>query len=134
MKFLIKLKNGIPVDHPIAYDNFVQAYPDIDPDNLPENFGNFVRVDPPILGPYQKEYINKYELVGNVYTDVYEIKEMTSEEILHIQNEVKQNWSIFGFQSWQFNEEECKFESPVPYPSDGLNYIWNESIANWEAV
>lgn len=35
------------------------------------------------------------------------------------------------FESWLLNEDTCLWESPVPYPSDGLLYSWNESIINW---
>ena len=32
-----------------------------------------------------------------------------------------------AFDSWQLNETTCRWEPPVTYPSDGKNYIWNES-------
>jgi len=38
------------------------------------------------------------------------------------------------FQSWVLNEDTCLWEAPIPYPDDGLNYIWNESITNWTEV
>ena len=36
------------------------------------------------------------------------------------------------FPSWTLNEESCLWDSPVPYPSDGNNYYWNEETLNWE--
>ena len=38
------------------------------------------------------------------------------------------------FASWLLNEESCLWEAPIPYPSDGEFYNWNEEIQNWEAV
>ena len=36
------------------------------------------------------------------------------------------------FASWILNEDTCRWEAPVAYPTDGQNYSWNESIVNWE--
>ena len=36
------------------------------------------------------------------------------------------------FDSWVLNEDTCKWDAPVTYPADGLSYIWNETIQNWE--
>lgn len=38
------------------------------------------------------------------------------------------------FASWLLNEESCLWEAPVPHPSDGERYNWNEETQNWEAV
>ena len=38
------------------------------------------------------------------------------------------------FASWVLNEETCRWDAPVPYPSDGLIYTWNEELGDWEAV
>ena len=35
------------------------------------------------------------------------------------------------FPSWTLNEQTCLWQSPVPYPSDGKMYTWNEDILNW---
>lgn len=36
--------------------------------------------------------------------------------------------------SWTLNEEACLWDSPIPYPTDGGLYKWNEEIKNWESV
>ena len=36
------------------------------------------------------------------------------------------------FASWSLNEETCNWESPIPYPSDGFTYFWNEEELDWE--
>ena len=38
------------------------------------------------------------------------------------------------FPSWILNEDSCLWDSPVPYPTDGNNYTWNEDILNWELI
>ena len=38
------------------------------------------------------------------------------------------------FPSWTLNKESCLWDSPVPYPSDGKRYIWNEDILNWQEI
>jgi hypothetical protein len=36
--------------------------------------------------------------------------------------------------SWIFNEATLNWDPPIPYPSDGKTYIWNESIQQWVQV
>jgi hypothetical protein len=36
------------------------------------------------------------------------------------------------YDSWLLDEETCNWEAPVPYPSDGFRYIWNEADTDWE--
>jgi hypothetical protein len=36
------------------------------------------------------------------------------------------------FDSWLLVEETCIWESPVPYPTDGFTYTWNEENTDWE--
>lgn len=38
------------------------------------------------------------------------------------------------FDSWVLNEETARWEAPIPYPSDGLIYSWNEEVLAWEEV
>ena len=38
------------------------------------------------------------------------------------------------YDSWLLVEETCQWESPVPYPDDGLMYSWNEELTDWEAT
>jgi hypothetical protein len=36
------------------------------------------------------------------------------------------------YESWVLDEETCRWVSPVPYPTDGFTYFWNESELDWE--
>lgn len=38
------------------------------------------------------------------------------------------------YASWVLNEDTCQWEPPIPYPSDGLPYVWNELTRNWVAI
>jgi hypothetical protein len=38
------------------------------------------------------------------------------------------------FPSWILNEDTCRWNAPVAYPTDGQNYYWDESVTNWVAV
>lgn len=38
------------------------------------------------------------------------------------------------YPSWVLNEETCKWEAPIAYPTDGLMYSWNEELTEWEAT
>jgi hypothetical protein len=38
------------------------------------------------------------------------------------------------FDSWIVNEETAQWEAPIPYPTDGLAYVWNNNKINWEAT
>ena len=35
------------------------------------------------------------------------------------------------YPSWILNNNTWLWESPVPYPTDGKRYIWDETITNW---
>lgn len=38
------------------------------------------------------------------------------------------------FPSFVLNEETCHWESPVPYPTDGNRYEWNEENQEWVSL
>lgn len=39
---------------------------------------------------------------------------------------------IQHFPSWVLNENTCNYEAPIPYPKDGNEHFWNESLQVWE--
>ena len=136
MELFIRIKDGQPFEHPIFGDNFSEAFPDVDVNNLPPEFARFQRVEAPAWGPYQKNPYVTYERgVDGVYRDVWHCEEMTAEEIKAKQDFVKQQW-VEGpnFKSWLFNEEKCAFEPPLPYPTTGKPYAWDEEIVSWIEV
>ena len=35
------------------------------------------------------------------------------------------------YASWKLNEDTCLWDAPIPYPTDGKQYIWNEHQQEW---
>ena len=35
------------------------------------------------------------------------------------------------YPSWKLNTDTCLWESPIPYPQDDKQYIWNEAELEW---
>jgi len=135
MELFIRIQNGQPFEHPILGDNFRQAFPHIDVNNLPSDFAKFVRVTPPVLGPYEKNQTVSYQLVNGVYTDVFACDQLTAEEIALKQQAVKDEWAVNnGFASWTFNETTCIFEAPTPMPNNGKFYRWDEPTTSWMEI
>ena len=133
MELFIRIKDGAPFEHPIMADNFSQAFPDVDTENLPAEFAKFVRIAPPKLGVYEKNQTVSYQLVDGVYTDVFTCEQMTVQEIASKQQQVKDSWAnINGFASWTFNEQTCAYEPPTPMPTDTTKrYAWDEPTLTW---
>jgi hypothetical protein len=38
------------------------------------------------------------------------------------------------YASWSLNEDTCLWDAPVPYPTDGKYYQWDEATASWIEV
>jgi hypothetical protein len=38
------------------------------------------------------------------------------------------------FESWVLNEDSCLWDAPVPYPTDGAVYVWDEETVAWVEV
>lgn len=89
MMCLIRIVDGKPFEHPILTDNYLQVYPDTDLDNLPEGLAWFERKLRPEL-PEGYVFVSEnsvYEFDGNVWTDVWKIRELTAEEIAKYQQD-----------------------------------------------
>jgi hypothetical protein len=80
MELFIRIKNGQPFEHPIFADNFAQAFPNVDVNNLPPEFAKFKRVKPPNLGIFEVYEGATYEYVDGIYTDIHHVRLMTDKE------------------------------------------------------
>lgn len=64
-------------------------------------------------------------------------------------NKIRKNYAGIGFsydeirdafippkvyESWVLDEETCRWISPIPYPTDGKEYMWDEETVSWIAV
>jgi hypothetical protein len=38
------------------------------------------------------------------------------------------------FDSWVLDEETCRWQPPIAYPTDGLMYQWVEADLNWQII
>lgn len=134
MELFIQIRNGQPFEHPIFGGNFRQAFPNIDPDNLPESFARFVRVEAPVVGVYEVYEGVTYEWQNGLVTDVHHVRAMTVEETIAKQDAAKASWKDTGYASWVFDEAICAFKAPAPYPTDGKIYRWDEPTVSWVEV
>jgi hypothetical protein len=87
MELFIRIVDGQPFEHPIFGDNFRQAFPHIDPENLPPEFARFVRTEIPMIGEFEVYEGVTYERVDGVFTDVHHVRPMTDKEIAALQKE-----------------------------------------------
>ena len=84
------------------------------------------------------------EFIKNLYKDQHLPVIQTS-----YNNNIRKNFAGIGYQydqqrdafiapklynSWILNETTCQWESPIPMPTDGQKYQWNESLVNWEVI
>ena len=135
MELYIRIKDGQPFEHPILGDNFRAAFPEVDTNNLPQDFARFQRIEAPLLGVYELNQRVQYERgADGVYRDVWYCDQMTADQIKEKQDAVKANWAVNGFSSWIFDEATCSFNPPVPRPEDGNNYAWRESDTSWVLI
>lgn len=128
MNLFIQVNEGQPVNHPAFEDNLLRAF-----GRIPEDWEPFVRVEQPTPGVY--ELLDSpdptYQKINGVWTDVWALRSMTSAEKTAKQDAVKAQWAQTGFASWVFDEDTCRFKAPVPRPTDGKNYRWDEPTISW---
>ena len=137
MELYIRIKDGLPFEHPILGDNFRQAFPDIDTNNLPPEFARFVRVAAPALGPFEVYVDCVYELVDGVYTDVHNVRQMTDEEKAAVHQRVIDAWALipnaFNFTAWVLDEAALRMVPPTPRPvEEGKIFRWSGADNNWK--
>jgi len=133
MQLYICVTNSETVNHPAFEDNLLQAFGEI-----PAHWEAFVRVDKPLLAPYQKcDQAPTYERVEGTWTDSWFLRDMTAEEKADKQTLVKSEWvaqaQYANYTTWTFNEETCSFIPPVPRPDTG-DYNWSGADNNWVLV
>lgn len=80
MELYIRIVDGKPFEHPIFGDNFREAFPNVDVNNLPPEFARFERITCPYLATtFQVDEVS-YQWVGDVVKDVWSVRDMTAEE------------------------------------------------------
>ena len=131
MELYIELVDGNPINHPILKSSLKAI--GIDMNNIPPNYARFVRRIP-VHGVYERMKLVEYVLYDGIYTDKYEYRSLTEEEKQEKQQQVKSEWAAGGHPSWIWDEENCKFNPPIPKPADaeGSFWSWNEESGIWE--
>jgi len=80
LELYIQIRDGQPFEHPIFADNFREAFPDVDTENLPDTFAKFIRVDQPVPDTYEVYEGVTYQWVDGAVKDVHSVRPMTDEE------------------------------------------------------
>jgi len=127
MELYIQVKDGKPFEHPIVADNFRQAFPHIDTNNLPPEFARFVRVQPPAIGLFEVCPECVYELVDGVYTDIHNVRPMTAEEKAAKIAEAKAN---LPNPTWRIDEETLRPILPL-MPTTGGPWTFDHTARDW---
>jgi hypothetical protein len=100
MNLYIQIKDNQTINHPIFEDNFIQAFPDIDINNLPPEFAKFRRIPMEECGltndgPLKKLVITNYRLANDgFWEDVWEIVDKETHEI-HEYNNFKEERKLY---------------------------------------
>lgn len=129
MNFLLQIKDGQPVGHPMDAGSVRSLHGG----QIPDDYATFVPDGPPAdLGPYEKiDAQPGYVERGDVWTHDYNRRPMTAEEKAAHIAKIQEQWQATGFQSWTFNEAECRYVPPVQPPTDTGIYHWDEAQQTW---
>jgi hypothetical protein len=136
MNLYIETENGVTKNHPASENNLIRAL-----GSVPAHWESFTRVERP-AGAYQvlESDTSTYTKVDGVWTDVWAVREMTTEEKTAKQQAVitafnareqAENWS-----TWTLDEVTCTMIPPIPRPDsvDGVIVFWCGADNAWKEV
>tara|TARA_R110000803_G_scaffold73880_1_gene137825 strand:+ start:1331 stop:1807 length:477 start_codon:yes stop_codon:yes gene_type:complete len=131
MNFYIETENGVTKNHPAFEDNLVQAF-----GVIPAHWEPFTRVERPVPNTYQVlgSNVAVYAKLDGVWTDVWDIREMTGEEKTAKQQAAKDAWAALpdrgNYTAWTFDEATCEMVPPTLSPNfEG--YFWQGTTSSW---
>lgn len=135
MNLYIETENGVTKNHPAFEDNLLQAF-----GSIPAHWEPFTRVERPVPGVYQVLESDEavYTKVNGIWTDVWSVRDMTTEEKTAKQQQViaafnsreqAENWS-----AWTLDEATCTMKPPIPRPEqvEGVLVFWCGADNNWK--
>jgi hypothetical protein len=131
MNLRIETENGQPKNHPALEGNILQAF-----GTIPAHWEPFIRVERPVLTPYQVMGSDQpvYQKVNGVWTDVWDVREISAEEKAAKQQRVKDGWATIpnpdNFLTWTFDEDTCAYQPPIPRPVD-RQVFWQGTTNTW---
>lgn len=132
MNLYIEIKDGQPVNHPAYESNLIQAF-----DFIPSNWEPFLRVERPSLQLYEilESEEPTYQKVNGVWTDVWAVRPMTSDEKAAQQQAVKDAWAARPYAqnwaAWIFNEDLCAYEPPIARPEPNEAKLQQRIFTYW---
>jgi len=124
--------NENPINHPAFEDNLIQAF-----GSIPDHWEIFTRVERPTPSVYQvlASPNSTYQKINGVWTDVWQLRDMTDAEKSAKQQAVKDAWNSEprpNLTAWTFDEATCSYQPPIPMPTDGKNYFWDGTTNTWQ--
>ena len=111
MSHYAKVNNGIVVNVIVAEEDFFKTFVDSSP-------GEWIQTSYNTLG--NKHLLGGTPLRGN-YAGIGYIYDRTNDVFYAPQ----------PYPSWTLSNQTWLWESPIPYPSDGKAYTWNEQTLSW---
>jgi hypothetical protein len=135
MNLFIETENGATKNHPALEDNLIQAFVEV-----PSHWEPFIRIERPVLGPYQVLESDEpiYTKVDGVWTDVWTVREITTEEKTAKQQSVITQFNIreqaSNWSAWTLDETTCTMQPPTPQPDsiEGKLMLWCGAESNWK--
>lgn len=130
----IKIKNKLPVDHPLTESNLRLVDSNFDESLANGVYMKFERsIFSEAIGVYEV-CESSYYIDNDIVKEKFVVRPMTTEEKTEKQSIEKERWAACGYPSWIFDEDLCIFKPPVEYPSDGKKYMWDETTTSWAEV
>ena len=110
MELYIRIKDGQPFEHPIFGENFRQAFPNVDTNNLPLEFARFERIPmPSLVYATLNNSEPTYQWVNGIVKDVWDITPMTDAEKTA---KIAYCKDLPHPEGWVFNEAVCAWRPP----------------------
>ena len=128
MELFIQIKNGQPHEHPIVEENFRQAFPDIDTDNLPPEFARFERIPMPPAAIYEAVDGPVYQWFDGIVKDVWTVRPMTDAERL-VKNE-QLTVGAYGMRDFLRTVAQQKISDST---TDEARQAWTDYLAQLDA-
>lgn len=139
MNLYIQVEDGQCVNHPALEENLLDALGEI-----PSNWEPFIRVVKPRIYPEEyKILLNQesiYGKVGGIWTDIWNIRDMTEEEKTTSQEDFVEEWrEVFdqlNYSAWVFDPITFTMQPPVPNPggdnkAEQRKYYWHGPSNQW---
>jgi hypothetical protein len=133
LELYIQIRDGQPYEHPIFADNFREAFPGVDTENLPKTFAKFIRVAQPELGKYDVYEGVSYEWVDGVVKDVHSVRQMTDEEKAAKDAEIAEQEAVMAAMGLhQARKVRCQTVADETEDA-GQKQLWLDCLAAHEA-